>query len=344
VKRIATFVHISDVHIGDVTFDPMEPLDSEALDWWRRHPLLDGFLGHSHVALRHLRDRVAELFATEDARLLFTGDLTTVGDEMQYLVGRTYLEGRLVFGHGALLGLEEPEALQRGIPGNHDRWPGNRGIIGDPTPALPFTFPDVPGIVTLPLTGRDPRKVVLFVIDSEADVNPWGIHRIAARGDFVSQLDALRTWSLPPTAGDEIRVMLLHHTPLVKGRFVDRIRRRSQRALDNFIEDHDICMLLNGHVHEPLAETTSMSSGDRTWSMGIVCAGTTTQRDEPPSAWGLSLAEVERFRLNTLAVHRIMGDVDGSLFWTVEFELRTEKGFRPVKEPDIPPIQVWPRP
>lgn len=78
--------------------------------------------------------------------------------------------------------------------------------------------------------------------------------------------------------------------------------------------------------------------------MGIVCAGTTTQRDEPPASWNLSLAELERFRFNTLAVHRVEADPLGELYWTVQFELRGETGFRPVNEPNIPPIKVWPRP
>src|ERR1700682_1665246 len=70
-KRLATFVHVSDIHIGRVEADG----DAEFLEAWRLHPQLDGFLGHEYAALALLDRFVAELRRQEDIHLIVTGDL-----------------------------------------------------------------------------------------------------------------------------------------------------------------------------------------------------------------------------------------------------------------------------
>src|SRR3954451_10766506 len=76
MNRLATFMHISDLHFGTLNLSSLNAANA----WWMRFPILDGFLGHSERALVRLDQRFAELKKTEQAQLIITGDLTTIAN------------------------------------------------------------------------------------------------------------------------------------------------------------------------------------------------------------------------------------------------------------------------
>src|SRR2546426_567955 len=103
---LATFVHVSDLHFGDVdppTFDAVAP------NLWAKCHWFDGLLGHSGRALgsldaffNNLRENLRE---AEPVRLLVTGDVTTVGKEKQFEMADRYLSAYVAPPEGNYWGL-----------------------------------------------------------------------------------------------------------------------------------------------------------------------------------------------------------------------------------------------
>src|SRR5260370_42583988 len=90
---LATFVQISDLHVGIVT----DPASMDArIKAWMRWPVLDGLLGHSGISLRHLMNFMNDFRRDRpEARLIVTGDLTTRGDKEEYETADDFLRDML---------------------------------------------------------------------------------------------------------------------------------------------------------------------------------------------------------------------------------------------------------
>jgi hypothetical protein len=299
-RRLATFVQISDMHIGDLN----QRNDAAALQW-HYHRLFRGYLGHHSAALDHLDEFVAGLFLQEtDARLFVTGDLTAFGRPSQFEFARAYITGQVSLGVGNYLGLSAPTA--HSIPGNHDHWPGRPPsspldlvMFGEPTIGFSLTFPGLPlPIIEYPLT--DAVRVTVAGIDSEADVDPYSPNRFFAIGSFKSQLSALRERFAEPNP-NEIRILLLHHSPqhpdLVHG-----MERSSFWDLLRTIDECEISVLLTGHLHEPKGEMNESHHHNVRWEWIEARCGTTTVRDEIPESGSTNRSVL---RPNTLLVHRL---------------------------------------
>ena len=226
-KRLLTFVHISDLHFGDpAPGSSSAAFDAQTQSWWRRHRMFDGYLGHSGIALRHLDHRFRQLKQDENASLFVTGDLTAVGSVSQFNSARTYLTSSLPLPSGHSVGLSEPAAFRFAVPGNHDHWPGVTALspidpvmFGNPTSGLLNTFPALaprpnsPPFSTYIAPLRPGTDLVILGIDSDAEVAPVGPSRFLARGKFVGQLQALHPQVNARPAQNDIRVLLLHHSP-----------------------------------------------------------------------------------------------------------------------------------
>jgi hypothetical protein len=337
---LLTLLHISDLHIGDID-RAHGSLDAVHYEWWRANALFDGFLGHSHRALRHVVERYNALRGHDDStHVVMTGDLTAMGAPNQLQAGRKFLTQRFEPEPGNSIGLKAPGTIDRSIPGNHDHWPGRwrlhgmPQILGAPTDELAGTFPRAPWKQVLSVELQDRvLHVVLVGINSDDEVWPWGPSRWFARGRFPRQI-RLSAELFGPPERDEIRVLLVHHTRHVDG-YTTGICEQSRHALEGLVADHDVAVILTGHLHEPRARMIG--------SCPEVCAGTTTQLDEPPMSWNISDRQMTRFRDNTLCVHRIAETHDGELEWQVTFERRRETGFVPITMPAIAPFRVWPR-
>lgn len=334
VRTLATLFHISDLHVGDVDWEGAlrgdERLEPSYEDWWRHWSMFDGYFGHDHRALAHVVDALIELQLTAvNPLVVFTGDLTACGRAPQFLMGATFLGSQVVLEQRNLLGLKQASALARAVPGNHDGWPGSTRILGPRSLAIESLFGACPRVQRVPL--GDGRTLVFILIDTEANVDVWGLNRFAARGEFHDQL----TRAGGHLTGDparEVRVLVLHHTRLTNARFSERICPRTAAELEAFIADHHVAVLLTGHVHEPLVGARPVE-GKRRASLEF-CAGTTSQRPEPPRRWRLSeRRHARRSRHNTLMVHRVAEADDGSLHWFADVQIRGDDGFASIAAP-----------
>ncbi|MGH9423029.1 MAG: metallophosphoesterase family protein [Thermoanaerobaculia bacterium] len=344
-RRLATLLHISDLHFGDLDPDGDSVLDADAEAWWAANELFDGYLGHSGDALVQLTDSFAQLTSREEVTLVVTGDLTAVGKPSQFELARQYLEAKISLDPANPVGLGVPDALTRTIPGNHDHWPGRRTIFGPPTQTLRRLFPDLPVRIQRKQLAGTPAELVLVLVNSDADVRLGSPSRILARGRFVSQLkDASRR--LGPPRRHEIRVLLVHHSPMYKGRLplqTMAVRPSSRKRLNRFIERCGIAVMLTGHMHNvPAFHIRPVSNGGVSWSVLEARCGTTTQRDEPPPGWpGPTLKYQRRFKPATFLVHRLYELDDGTIEWRTTKYGRTLRGFRD-QGSLCPAVAVWP--
>jgi hypothetical protein len=246
--RLATFVHVSDLHFGHI--DPAS-FDARAPGLWAKHSSFDGLLGHSYNSLRRLEKFFAQMqgTGTEEARLIVTGDLTTVGHPDQFDMATSFLGGILRYPKGSPIGLRASDWRDRSVPGNHDHWPGHATIWGKPTSGLSSAFPTIPYVNDPPLPLPSGHQLRFMGIDTDADVSSIGTDRFLARGSFTSQLNILASKLGIPTS-NEIRVLCLHHSQALRSTALE-INAPSRDSLHDFIVDQDIAVLLCGHVHTP---------------------------------------------------------------------------------------------
>jgi len=184
-------------------------LDAAVIRPWAALPWFDGLLGHSYDSLAKLDKLFRRLLKEEDAKLIFTGDLTSMGHPDEFVLGESFLEGDLTPPYGNFIGLQCPDWRTRSVSGNHDHWPGSP-VFGLPGDALYKAFrfcPFMTPLIDLP-TGH---KLRFAGIDTDGDVNPMGLCRLLARGAFLGQLAELDK-TMPPPEPSEIRALVLHHS------------------------------------------------------------------------------------------------------------------------------------
>jgi len=354
-NRLYTFVHVSDLHIGDLNANDDAQLDSPVQSWFQFLRTFEGYFGHGREGLLQLVRLFNRLRSSEGALLAVTGDLTAAATNNQYTLARNFLCSEIKLNSGEGVGLRLQEAFDRSIPGNHDHWSGNNPSLVRPlvmlagtSPQLKQTFPDLPIAIRRLDLGHG-RTLVIAGIDTDADVNHW-YERLWARGSFCSQLDGLGKTLSQTDPLNEIRVLLLHHSPSYP-KFPLGIGKQSQLKLKTFLNEHQIAVLLSGHVHVPGRHVQSVSQGNFAWNILEARCGTTTQRDTLPNDW-----PAWKLPPNTLLVHRLY-DVDDSsgkrIEWRVSLLQRTVRGFIDSRKIPITqsyfdaiwdrPVTVWPR-
>jgi hypothetical protein len=230
--------------------------------------------------------------------------------------------------------------LKRSIPGNHDHWPGSVRVVGGPTePDFSSFFTKLP---FKPFTCALDNGLSLTVagVNSDADIWPWGAPRLLARGHFVSQLQALQR-ELGPIEANEIRVLLVHHSPSWPGKVLG-IKSDSVAALWGLVQQYGFSVILTGHIHIPIGRINTVTHRGQRWEVLEARCGTTTQIDELPLNWiaqGTNTAR--RFPQNSLLLHRLI-DRGSRVDWEVDLYWRRPSGFdRPIAL--TRPITVWPR-
>ena len=348
MERLRTFVHISDLHIGDPNHDSF---DAETQLLWSLHPVFDGLLGHSAEAMLRLEEAFFRLKEEEGARLIVTGDLTAIARDEQFDTCERYLEATIGRPGDRSLGLREGAQWKSlSIPGNHDHWPGRARVFGGPTDRFRRLFPadQLPSCDEVFDLGEN-GKLRFIRLNSDASVSPIGARRFFARGAFLDQLKTIEERGLLANLEEaEVRVLLLHHSPAHEG-FVLGMQRASRDALRDFIATKGISLVLTGHNHVPLLHPHRIEYKGVTFSCLECRCGTTTQRTEIPYSWrarsrnkrnGLGLK-------NSLLVHRIYGD-GNRLEWEVEAHaLNRADGFRlapvyPLQEVSRARWVLWP--
>lgn len=343
--RLATFVHISDLHFGTLVHDPQTgewAPDAPVCRFWALFAWFDGLLGHHYRALGPLSQLVKHLRNTEQARLIVTGDLTSYGAEDQFDTADDFILTQLRPPPHSIyqsVGLFEPNWLERAVPGNHDHWPGRVTAIGQPTKALNDYFPALP-YVAPPIPLPSGHRLQFAGINTDADVNPFSSTRVFARGRFASQLDPAAALLGPPM-DKEVRVLLLHHSRAWPNDCLG-MEPASRAALDTFLADQNVRVILTGHIHIPALAVFVPKKGLPP-VLEARC-GTTTVRDLFPYTWTTLLGKPMQRTLppNSLLVHRIFEE-QGQVWWNSVVHTRTALGFRPLSGPKASKtIAVWP--
>ena len=338
MKHLLTMVHISDLHFGDIAPDGDSKLESEAPGWWRHCSFFNGYLGHHAAALVDFADAFDKLQNDNDKLLLFiTGDFTATGSLSQFDNAQEYLRKHIgEIGTYGPVGLElnyNPYAMNS-VPGNHDHWPGNSFIFGKPDGLrsyYPGPVPPASSGLPIPIkvvTLNDSRSTRLSIagIDTSAEVSPYGFNRIAARGHFVEQLKTLKSqWG--PWRKGELRMLLMHHSPLARERYTCCLSGASRRVLEEFIRQLRVSIILTGDVHTPQGEILQQKYRTSSWPMVEARCGTTLQRDEVPASFIAPWLSMQRkFDVNTFLVHKLFED-NGTIKWKCKVFWRLSGGF-----------------
>jgi predicted phosphodiesterase len=324
-----TLMQISDLHVGEI--DPstgdaaVSPLVRNLIantTWF------DGVLGHHARGLQHLHKFWKKIRTEEDpnAQVVVSGDVTSCGGSNEFDNANAFLGSKLSMPFGPI-GLSFPNWQKHAIPGNHDHWPGKPIILGGPNASVASAFlSGYPNVQTI-LRGSG-RPIHLISINTDSDVDPRGRYRLFAIGSFQTQLVAAKT-QLSQLEGNGIRVLVLHHS-WHKKKGVLRISRASRGALDQFLDQENISIIMTGHVHTPLIRCFTVgaiphSSKLRVWECRC---GTTTQVDKISYAAKSIFGRfpLRKWPSNSLLVHRITEHPD-STEWNVETYVRSRSGF-----------------
>ena len=327
----AVFLHISDLHLGDV--DP-DTLNAKAVNFCS-YPVIAGLLGHSSRAMRYL-ERFHRKLRSEPVHLVVTGDLTAIGGAPQLEMAQQFLASYWE-APDLIVGMNQPRWNELAVPGNHDHWSGHRWkmMFGGPVPEMISTFSPLwertehhlqPLIgPAIPLDSG--HRIRFFAMDTDADVRPVGWDRFRAMGAFESQIDALSAAldSGKRDPGKEIRVLLLHHSRRYEGQALS-MKPASREALDRFILAHDIGVLLTGHTHEADLSVTRIADHESEALVLEACCGTTTQSIDKFRKFaerpGIEVVCPKVWR-NSLLVHEIAVEKN-EVYWTARvYELDT---------------------
>jgi 3',5'-cyclic AMP phosphodiesterase CpdA len=358
-RLLAEFIHVSDLHYGPAP----EPLTAESriarifnklIHVIRPvHPLF----GHNRAALVSLerfirKERLQGKRQNYPVQLIVTGDLTSFGAPAQFQEITQYL-ARHVPPAGYPIGLNQGNWQSYTIPGNHDHWPGAPTIVGAPAAAFQTTFEPLPIVDP----GKDPifplgtgLPVVRFLrIDTDAGVDPDSMHRFLALGRFERHLSQLSDRLARSPRGEEFRVLLLHHSITHRADSL-YIVEESRDALNRFILDHGIALLLCGHTHKAGLQ---LHDASLTKQVLEVRCGTTTQigrEDYTSISQELGDPPVDsRIWRRSLLVHRLYESA-GRIDWKVQVyveKLEEPASFEPAgRLPSLQAVQqsvaVWP--
>jgi len=288
-------------------------------------PVFRGLLGHQQRAVIALADFWGDLLdSDETAQLIMTGDLTATGNVAEFELGHDFLtSGTAPSGFG--FGLSRQGWEKSSVAGNHDNWPGKipPAPLGRSDPALRRYFPGPYPIIHEPLMLANGASVRFLFLDSDADVSPFGVDRLLARGKFRSQIDYLRKNLVPPKPS-EFRALVLHHSVTREGAppWEDRFAKTDPglplrrlvidpdtlRELELALVEFGVKVLLCGHLHAARLSMLSPSTGLETVEVLEARCGATTQLDVFPNGFSVTLPP------NTLIVHNLI-EIDGKTVW-----------------------------
>jgi hypothetical protein len=343
-----TFIHLSDLHVHE---DPVyeRELSTQLV------PRFPGVAGHDDEALAavwrlYRNDGFRDLVADGRAHLIFTGDLTALGTTPQFGVGKDFLGG---LGTTIRPGLNNGRWGETAIPGNHDHW-GTFLWFGPEAPEFTTLFPFRSTFSPVLPIGYG-FSVRFIRIDGDADSGGNRLPRVLARGVFAKAVQEIK---LPPRDPKEVRVLLLHHS--ISHRNEHALLRplpgypvcyvpngESERALVDFLLEHEVTVVLTGHIHE--SRLRQLTIGNKTRGPGRVLearCGTTTQQHIDSFAaqvWGKTAARLARRGRrgprtageHSILVHELELNAEG-LSWNTHLYRRMEgKGFTKFL-PDVP--------
>lgn len=279
-KNIATVVHISDLHFTD-KFRTDESRFKKLL---ANLPFLKGTYAHSYQAARALANRVKKILRDKKQNrvpvcIVFTGDLTSCGEEGEFDIGNTFLRSSIWTGTGQV-GLNLGEDCSEidfnttpalfSIPGNHDIWKRNHpDKLAAYLNFFPGPFPKTWKIET------ESRTIFLHGLDSNQ--NTLLKHKLARgrlRPEQLDELDKrLEMLQMAQIGKDPIHIVFLHHPLIAAGErsWDPTMELDDCQIIAKRLKQFGVDLVLSGHVHQEF-----YVSGE--WDMPHhAIAGTATQ-------------------------------------------------------------------
>jgi len=333
-SRLATFVQISDLHIGHI-----DPVSGDAIVsalgarvYATGQSAFDGLLGHHGQSLQELEAFVAGLRddGEDDLQIIVTGDMTRTGDYVDFSNSQAFLERSLdlrppTWAVSAGLGLGSVDLI---IPGNHDHWGGSFiALGGGPTQYSGYFRSPLPYVHPCQRLGNG-RRVVFVGINSDADVYALSHDRQLALGKFESQLNDPN--SHPGQHAQDIRMMLIHHSWYQSGTTL-RMRTASRTRLGQFLVQHGFKAILTGHSHAPFLDAFTVNP--QQVDIHELRAGSASQLDQTPASWKTvwGTLPTRRWPPNSLLVHRVFEDQHKATLWHCQVYERSKlHGFIPL--------------
>ena len=352
--QLKTYVQISDLHFRVA---PQAMLHHTYISLLQLCPWLDGWLGHDPRALAAVEKLFDRLEAGgEQPEVIVTGDLTQVGAPDQFDEAKTFLGGSSAGSQGLQPSLNASDWRERAVPGNHDHWPGYLPVAPcSPSPALHnlfgtgmFVGPKIP-------LSRDVR-LRLIGVNSDHDV-PANTVRLFTLGRFEQALQGLPMLQHDP---DEVRVLLIHHSPSYQGRtwlpskdtrWLE-IEPASLTALETFVRTYSISVVLTGHIHTYLFVNVYPAGSSLGSNVLEARCGSTTQINNPRARLRRRLGLPTKIpgEPNTAIVHRIF-ETDSGIEWVAQAYWRNAQNeFVPLDSVNSggcsfsTGLQVWRRP
>lgn len=330
---VATFLQISDLHIGDI--DPNSgnaTLSPTMVKLASNYHRFDGLVGHHGRGLDHLAKFYQQIRPSEgEFRVIVTGDLTRGGSPSEFQVARDYIYGRVDISppNRNMVGLQLTAGEVIVIHGNHDHWNGSALPWGGrPSQYLNAGFPNTPFVERVQLANN---RIIEFVgINSDKDVKPFTWNRFAALGKFQDELNHQVLQQLPSKTNNAVRILLVHHSWIASGFFL-RMVKASKSALSAYLMNNGFQGLLTGHMH--LFQVPNANQPNSFPFEEFRC-GSSTQHDTVPPNWktlGGSFPN-RKWAQNSVLVHRIFAD-PGVTTWEAEVYERFPKGYASLGAP-----------
>ncbi|MGH2396453.1 MAG: metallophosphoesterase family protein [bacterium] len=350
--RPVTFIHISDLHYGFAPQPANLTASARKIAGRLAGTIVGCGLGHARPALIDLerfvrKERLEGRRQGYDVQLIVTGDLTSCGEPTQFEEITQYF-ARAPHPSGNPKGLDQANWMTYTIPGNHDHWPGTPMIIpGEPTPAFGTSFDSMPSTSPIFSLGCNLPVVRFLRIDTDAGVHAFSPERWYAIGRFKRQLDQLAYKLRQEPPAPEIRILLLHHSVTHIGTTL-HIADDSREALDRFILDHDIALLLCGHIHKANLGYHAVSATKKV--LEARC-GTTAQigKEDYTMTPGAGDEPVDsRIWRRSLLVHRLYQSAK-EIHWEVKVYVHAHAGgfepahLLPTGGPVQETVRVWPK-
>jgi hypothetical protein len=322
MKFLLTLFHVSDLHIGGIEPSTGDnPLSDADIRWWMHFPPFDGYLGHTAIALEQVKDLFHDTIdkdGEDNVRIVVTGDLTTTGSDPHLANADTYLSGLSL----------APVATPLQIAGNHDHWPGRpctwwrslTCMLGGPSGTFNRWFPNRPLRPSFfPLANGWTLRI--DGLDSEEDVGGTSAERVCAIGNFHDQCGKLANILPRERPGNEIRVLLVHHSSIhdqIAG--TSTMTTHSRDLLADLVRSREIAMVLTGHTHLHALRQPGENSDIRE-----ARCGTSTSRDYFNRHHGVSAQMAARLKRNEVLIHRLFDD-RSAIVWQTEVWRRTGAG------------------
>lgn len=341
-RALFSLIHVSDLHIAEVDHSSGNGAALPPVAWAvaKGLPYADGLIGHGAAALRDLESlvRSARFPRGVPRRLLVSGDFTRCGSAKELALAHDFLGPGILLGR-ITAGLGAPPRRTLSIPGNHDQWGGfNLPVTGAPSHYASSNIAQNAALSVGPLPAcerialPEGHQLTVFQVDSDADVPRLSSNRLLARGEFDSQLAALRK-KVPhtPPASGEIRVLIIHHSYSCRN-YKLAMGGLSKRALFRFVSDYGIRIVLSGHTHVCEAADITNPATNAVVAREISC-GSSAQLDHVPPSWTSKPAQWGGRQVpNSLVMHDILKFDDGSLLWRARPHYRDViTGFQDIK-------------